>query len=77
MMIALYGICFNILWIANLVKNIQLTNKIEDTLKENTLLKNRISKLEKEVRDEANKNIILESLLKQRSPKQNEEHKLY
>ena len=47
-----------------------LRNELNKTLQE------KCTNLERSVRDEANKNIILESLIKQR-PNQNEERKLY
>ena len=43
---------------------------------ENQLLKDKCTRLEKDVRDQANKNIILESLFKQR-PNQNEDRRIY
>jgi hypothetical protein len=75
---ALYGIAVNMLWIIALIKNIKLTNKLEDTEKENTQLKDKISNLERSVREEANKNIILESILrKQKNQNQNEDRRIY
>jgi hypothetical protein len=44
---------------------------------ENQLLKDKCTRLEKDVRDQANKNIILESLLKQRNNNQNEDRRIY
>ena len=77
-MTALYGLLLNALWIVSLIKNIKLTNKLEDIEKENTQLKDKISKLERSVREEANKNIILESLLrKQKNQNQNEDRRIY
>ena len=75
-MAVLYGLVFNILWVIFLVKNIRLINQINDIQKENTQLKDKVSNLERSVRAEANKNIILESILKQR-PNQNEDRKIY
>ena len=72
-----YGLIFNILWVISLVKNIRLSNQINDIQKENTQLKDRISNLERSVREEANKNIILESLLKKRNNNQNEDRRIY
>jgi hypothetical protein len=76
-MTILYGLVFNILWVIFLVKNIRLINQINDIQKENTQLKDRISNLERSVREEANKNIILESLLKKRNNNQNEDRRIY
>jgi hypothetical protein len=44
---------------------------------ENQLLKDKCTRLEKDVRDQANKNIILESLFKQRNNNQNEDRRIY
>ena len=77
-MTVLYGLAFNILWVIFLVKNIRLINQMNDIQKENTQLKDRISNLEKSVREEANKNIILESILrKQKNNNQNEDRRIY
>ena len=76
-MTVLYGLVFNILWVLFLVKNIRLINQINDIQKENTQLKDKISNLERSVREEANKNIILESLLKKRNNNQNEDRRIY
>jgi hypothetical protein len=75
-MAVLYGLVFNILWVIFLVKNIRLINQINDIQKENTQLKDKVSNLERSVRAEANKNIILESILKHR-PNQNEDRRIY
>jgi DNA gyrase/topoisomerase IV subunit A len=75
-MTILYGVLVNILWVISLIREVKLFNQINDIQKENTQLKDKISNLEKNVRDEANKNIILESLLKQR-PNQNEDRRIY
>tara|TARA_B110000503_G_scaffold143550_2_gene245739 strand:- start:2657 stop:2905 length:249 start_codon:yes stop_codon:yes gene_type:complete len=75
-MTILYGVLVNILWVISLIREVKLVNQINDIQKENTQLKDKISNIEREVRDQANKNIILESLLKQR-PNQNEDRKLY
>jgi biopolymer transport protein ExbB/TolQ len=76
-MAVLYGLVFNILWVIFLIKNIRLINQINDIQKENTQLKDKISNLERSVREEANKNIILESLLKKRNNNQNEDRRIY
>ena len=76
-MTILYGLVFNILWVLFLVKNIRLINQINDIQKENTQLKDKISNLERSVREEANKNIILESILKKRNNNQNEDRRIY
>ena len=76
-MTILYGLVFNILWVLFLVKNIRLINQMNDIQKENTQLKDKISNLERSVREEANKNIILESLLKKRNNNQNENRRIY
>ena len=76
-MAVLYGLVFNILWVLFLVKNIRLINQINDIQKENTQLKDKISNLERSVREEANKNIILESILKKRNNNQNEDRRIY
>jgi hypothetical protein len=76
-MTVLYGLVFNILWVLFLVKNIRLINQMNDIQKENTQLKDKISNLERSVREEANKNIILESLLKKRNNNQNEDRRIY
>ena len=75
-MAILYGVLVNILWVISLIREVKLVNQINNIQKENTQLKDKISNLEKNVRDEANKNIILESLLKQR-PNQNEDRRIY
>lgn len=75
-MTILYGVLVNILWVISLIREVKLVNQINDIQKENTQLKDKISNIEREVRDQANKNIILESLLKQR-PNQNEDRKLH
>ena len=76
-MTILYGLVFNILWVIFLVKNIRLINQINDIQKENTQLKDKISNLERSVREEANKNIILESILKKRNNNQDGERRIY
>jgi len=76
-MTILYGLVFNILWVLFLVKNIRLINQINDIQKENTQLKDKISNLERSVREEANKNIILESILKKRNNNQDGERRIY
>jgi hypothetical protein len=76
-MTILYGVLVNILWVISLIREVKLFNQINDIQKENTQLKDKISNLEKNVRDEANKNIILESLLKQRNNNQNEDRRIY
>jgi hypothetical protein len=55
---------------------IKLEQKNTKLKQENQLLKDKCTYLEKDVRDQANKNIILESLLKQRS-NQNEDRRIY
>ena len=74
---ALYGLLLNILWIISLIKNIKLTNQIEDLNKQKHQLEDRCHQLEQEARNQANKNIILESILKKRNNNQDEERKLY
>ena len=76
-MAVLYGLVFNILWVLFLVKNIRLINQMNDIQKENTQLKDKISNLERSVREEANKNIILESILKKRNNNQDGERRIY
>ena len=76
-MAVLYGLVFNILWVIFLVRNIRLINQINDIQKENTQLKDKVSNLERSVREEANKNIILESILKKRNNNQNEDRRIY
>jgi len=70
-LVIIYG-----MWLKSLVKNIRLQDQIDSLNKQNQFLKDRISNLERNVREEANKTIILESLLKQRS-NQNEDSKIY
>ncbi len=65
------------MWLKSLVRNIRLQDQIDSLNKQNQFLKEKCSNLEKSVRDEANKTIILESLLKQRSNNQNEDRKIY
>ena len=76
-MTALYGLLLNILWIISLVKNIKLTNQIDDLNKQKQQLEDRCHQLEREARNQANKNIILESILTKRNNNQDEERKLY
>jgi hypothetical protein len=71
-LVIIYG-----MWLKSLVKNIRLQDQIDSLNKQNQFLKDRISNLERNVREEANKTIILESLLKQRSNNQNEDRKIY
>jgi hypothetical protein len=73
----LYGLVFNVLWVISLVRNIRLSNQMNDIQKENTQLKDKISNLERSVREEANKNIILESILKKRNNNQDGERRIY
>jgi len=61
----------------SLVKNIRLQDQIYSLNKQNQFLKEKCSNLERSVREEANKTIILESLLKQRSNNQDEDRKIY
>jgi len=70
-LVIIYG-----MWLKSLVKNIRLQDQIDSLNKQNQFLKDKISNLERNVREEANKTIILESLLKQRS-NQNEDRKIY
>jgi cell division protein FtsB len=71
-LVIIYG-----MWLKSLVKNIRLQDQIDSLNKQNQFLKDRISNLERNVREEANKTIILESLLKQRSNNQDEDRKIY
>ena len=71
-LVIIYG-----MWLKSLVKNIRLQDQIDSLNKQNQFLNDRISNLERNVREEANKTIILESLLKQRSNNQNEDRKIY
>jgi hypothetical protein len=71
-LVIIYG-----MWLKSLVRNIRLQDQIDSLNKQNQFLKEKCSNLEKSVRDEANKTIILESLLKQRSNNQNEDRKIY
>ncbi len=71
-LVIIYG-----LWLKSLIKNIRLQDQIDSLNKQNQFLKDKISNLERNVREEANKTIILESLLKQRSNNQNEDRKIY
>ena len=75
-MIHIFFIITTVVWIATMVKNIKLNDTIVDLKSKNKTLQEKCTNLERSVRDEANKNIILESLIKQR-PNQNEERKLY
>jgi hypothetical protein len=70
-LVIIYG-----LWIASIIKNLKLQDQIDSLNEQNQFLKEKCSNLEKSVRDEANKTIILESLLKQR-PKQDENRRIY
>ena len=54
-----------------------LTKQIEDLNKQKHQLEDRCHQLEQEARNQANKNIILESILKKRNNNQDEERKLY
>lgn len=74
-MTALYGLLLNILWIVSLIKNIKLTNQIEDLNNQKKQLEDRCHQLEREARDEANKHLILESILRNRN--QDGERKIY
>ena len=76
-MTALYGLLLNILWIISLIKNIKLTNQIEDLNKQKHQLEDRCHQLEQEARNQANKNIILESILKKRNNNQDGERRIY
>ena len=76
-MTALYGLLLNILWIISLIKNIKLTNQIEDLNKQKYQLEDRCHQLEQEARNQANKNIILESILKKRNNNQDGERRIY
>ena len=71
-LVIIYG-----MWLKSLVRNIRLQDQIDSLNKQNQFLKDKISNLERNVREEANKTIILESLLKQRSNNQNEDRKIY
>jgi len=71
-LVIIYG-----LWLGSLVKNIRLQDQIDSLNEQNQFLKEKCSNLERNVREEANKTIILESLLKQRSNNQNEDRKIY
>lgn len=77
-MTALYGLLLNILWIISLIKNIKLTNQIEDLNKQKHQLEDRCHQLEQEARNQANKNIILESILRnQNKNNQDGERRIY
>ena len=76
-MTALYGILLNILWIISLIKNIKLTNQIDELKKQKQQLEDRCHQLEREARDQANKNIILESILRKQNNNQDGERKIY
>jgi hypothetical protein len=76
-MTALYGLVFNALWIISMVRNIKFSNQIDTLKTKNEQLQYKCSELERQVRAEANKNIILESILKKRNNNQDEERKLY
>lgn len=76
-MTALYGLLLNILWIVSLIKNIKLTNQIEDLNNQKKQLEDRCHQLEREARDEANKHLILESILRNRNKNQDGERKIY
>ena len=71
-LVIIYG-----MWLKSLVRNIRLQDQIDSLNKQNQFLKEKCSNLERNVRDEANKTIILESLLKQRSNNQDEDRKIY
>ena len=70
-LVIIYG-----MWLKSLVRNIRLQDQIDSLNKQNQFLKEKCSNLERSVREEANKTIILESLLKQR-PKQDGERRIY
>ena len=74
---ALYGLVFNTLWVIFLIKNIRMANQMDILKTKNEQLQYRCSELERQVRAEANKNIILESILKKRNNNQDGERKLY
>jgi predicted Holliday junction resolvase-like endonuclease len=77
-MTILYGLAFNILWIIFLIKNIRMANQINELNQQKKQLEDRSHQLEREVRDQANKNIILESILrKQKNNNQNEDRRIY
>jgi hypothetical protein len=76
-MTALYGLVFNALWIISLIKNIKFSNQIDTLKTKNEQLQYRCSELERQVREEANKNIILESILKKRNNNQDGERRIY
>ena len=76
-MTALYGILFNALWLISMVRNIKLTNQMDTLKTKNEQLQYRCSELERQVREEANKNIILESILKKRNNNQDGERRIY
>ena len=77
-MTALYGLVFNALWLISMVRNIKLTNQMDTLKTKNEQLQYRCSELERQVREEANKNIILESILrKQKSNNQDGERRIY
>lgn len=77
-MTALYGILFNVLWLISMVKNIKFSNQIDTLKTKNEQLQYRCSELERQVRAEANKNIILESILRKQKPNnQDGERKIY
>ncbi len=58
------------------ISYIRVKRKLKTLKEKNQQLKNINISLERDNRDQANKNIILESLLKQR-PNQNEDRKIY
>jgi len=58
------------------ISYIRVKRKLKALKEKNQQIKNINISLEKDIRDQANKNIILESLLKQR-PNQNEDRKIY
>ena len=76
-MTALYGLVFNALWIISLIKNIKFSNQIDTLKTKNEQLQYKCSELERQVRAEANKNIILESILKKRNNNQDGERRIY
>ena len=76
-MTALYGLVFNALWLISMVRNIKLTNQMDTLKTKNEQLQYRCSELERQVREEANKNIILESILKKRNNNQDGERRIY
>jgi hypothetical protein len=58
------------------ISYIRVKRKLKALKEKNQQIKNINISLERDIRDQANKNIILESLLKQR-PNQNEDRKIY